>query len=76
LRAAEAGAGILLASLALSGEAIAAGRLERLTERTLRMEAGYWITWPRDRPALAERPHLVDCLALPNGNFPVSPFNG
>jgi LysR family glycine cleavage system transcriptional activator len=67
LKAAEAGAGVLLASLALSGEALAAGRLERLTDRTLRMAAGYWITWPRNRPAVAERPHLIDCLVLPNG---------
>jgi LysR family glycine cleavage system transcriptional activator len=67
LRAAEAGAGILLASLALCADAISSGRLQRLTERTLRMETGYWITWPRDRPAFAERVQLVDCLTAFNG---------
>lgn len=63
LRAAEAGAGVLLASLALCSEAIECGRLKRLTERTLRMEAGYWITWPRNQPVFSELPLLIDCLA-------------
>ena len=63
LRAAEAGAGVLLASLALSSEAIEYGRLKRLTDQTLRMEAGYWITWPRNQPAFSELPLLIDCLA-------------
>ena len=63
LRAAEAGAGVLLGSLALCANAIAAGRLQRLTERTLRMEAGYWISWARSHPAFAEQRGLVDCLA-------------
>lgn len=62
LRAAEAGAGVLLASLALSADAIRSGKLQLLTERTLKMEGGYWISWPRNRPAFAERPQLVDCL--------------
>lgn len=62
LRAAENGAGVLLASLPLCNEAISSGRLCRLTEKTLRMEAGYWITWPGNRPAFGERPLLIDCL--------------
>lgn len=72
LRAAEAGAGVLLASLALSGEPLAAGRLVRLTDRTLRMAAGYWITWPRERPPFAERQPLIECLTAmrPGENVP------
>lgn len=66
LRAAEAGAGVLLASLALSADAISSGKLRSLSGRTLQMEEGYWITWPRSRPAFAERPHLVECLVSPN----------
>lgn len=65
LRAAEAGAGVLLGSLALCANAIAAGRLKRLTDRTLHMEAGYWISWARSHPAFAEQRDLVDCLARP-----------
>ncbi|MBB2202551.1 LysR substrate-binding domain-containing protein [Gluconacetobacter tumulisoli] len=65
LRAAEAGAGILLASLALCNAALEAGTLVRLTDQTLRMDAGYWITWPRARPAFPERQPLVDCLLGP-----------
>ncbi|WP_411034522.1 LysR family transcriptional regulator [Shinella sp. BYT-45] len=68
LRAAEAGAGVLLASLALCVDAVESGRLRRLTEKTLRMEGGYWITWPRNRPPFAERAQLIECLAAPNGN--------
>jgi LysR family glycine cleavage system transcriptional activator len=62
LRAAEAGAGVVLASLALCTEALASGRLRRLTETTLGMEAGYWITWSRSKPAFGEAPPLLDCL--------------
>lgn len=62
LKAAEAGAGVLLASLALCADAVEAGRLKRLTDSTLRMAEGYWITWLRDRPAFAERAPLIECL--------------
>lgn len=65
LRAAEAGAGVLLGSLALCANAIAAGRLKRLTDRTLHMEPGYWISWARSHPAFAEQRDLVECLARP-----------
>jgi LysR family glycine cleavage system transcriptional activator len=60
--AAEAGAGVLLASLALCHDALEARRLLRLTDRALRMESGYWITWPRSRPEFAERGPLIACL--------------
>ena len=58
LRAAEFGAGVLLGSLALCQESLAAGRLMRLTNKTVRMQGCYWITWPRSRPEFAERRFL------------------
>lgn len=63
LRAAEAGAGVLLASVALCRDPLETGKLVRLTEKTLRMDATYWMTWPRSKPAFAERQPLLDCLA-------------
>lgn len=63
LRAAEAGAGVVLASLPLCAETIRAGRLRRVSERTLPMQAGYWVTWPRNRPPFAEQAELIECLA-------------
>lgn len=71
LRAAEAGAGVLLGSLALCADVITSGRLKRLTDRTLRMEAGYWISWARSRPAFAEQRDLIDCLTA---NVPEGPI--
>ncbi len=65
LRAAEAGAGILIASLPLSTTAITAGRVKRLTEQTLQMQGGYWITWPRNRPSFAEQEPFIECLTRP-----------
>jgi len=62
LRAAESGAGVLLGSLPLCRPALEEGRIVRLTEKPLRMEAGYWITWPRNRPAFAEHRTLIECL--------------
>jgi LysR family glycine cleavage system transcriptional activator len=62
LRAAEAGAGVLLASLAICEEAVRAGRLVHLTETSIQMEGSYWATWPRIGGAFAERTKLVDCL--------------
>ncbi|RYE54137.1 MAG: hypothetical protein EOP18_07970, partial [Rhizobiaceae bacterium] len=62
LRAAESGAGILLASLPLSAGALASGSLVRLTGETLTMEAGYWITWDRTGPDFAERDALTALL--------------
>jgi LysR family glycine cleavage system transcriptional activator len=65
LRAAEAGAGVLLGSLPLCERAIQAGSLVCLTDRALRMEAGYWISWPRNRPSFAERGVLIGILQSP-----------
>ena len=62
LRAAEAGAGVLLASLPLSAGAIADGSLQRLTTETLVREAGYWISWDRQGTGFAEREALIDLL--------------
>jgi len=62
LRAAESGAGVLLASLPLSAGAVATGSLVRLSEETLTMEAGYWITWERAGPDFAERETLIALL--------------
>ena len=45
LRAAEAGAGVLLGSLALCESALQAGRLRRTSPETLTMTEGYWLTW-------------------------------
>lgn len=67
LRAAEAGAGVLLGSLPLCTDAIQSGRLRRLTEQSMRMEGGYWITWPRNRPPFAERVPLIECLTASKG---------
>jgi LysR family glycine cleavage system transcriptional activator len=67
LRAAEAGAGVLLASIPLCSSAIATGALIRLTPQTLPMEAGYWITWRRSRPNFAERLSLIECLCMQQG---------
>jgi len=62
LRAAESGAGVLLASLPLSAGALASGSLTQLTAETLTMEAGYWITWDRSGPDFAERDALIGLL--------------
>lgn len=62
LRAAEAGAGVLLGSLAMCEAALERGSLTRLAGGLLRMDAGYWITWPRSRPAFSEQKALVECL--------------
>lgn len=62
LRAAEAGAGVLLGSLPLCQAALRAGSLVCLDDRTLDMEAGYWITWLRQRPSFAERAVLIETV--------------
>lgn len=64
-KAAEAGAGVLLGSLPLCQAAIQSGSLVCLADRALRMEAGYWISWPRNRPTFAERGLLIDTLQTP-----------
>lgn len=62
LGAAEVGAGVMLGSLALCHAALDRGSLKRLAGGSLRMDDGYWITWPRSRPTFAERATLVECL--------------
>ncbi|MFM0604766.1 LysR family transcriptional regulator [Paraburkholderia sediminicola] len=66
LRAAEAGAGVLLGSLPLCELALASGNLKRLTKNTLAMEHTYWITWPATVPDYAEHQKLIDCLTEPS----------
>ncbi len=65
LRAAEAGAGILLGSLPLCYEAIKGETLVCISDQTIHMAAGYWITWPRNRPTFAEREPLIEILSSP-----------
>ncbi len=62
LRAAEAGAGVLLGSLPLCRGAIEAGRLTRLTENALRMESSYWLTWLAAEPDYPERQTLIQLI--------------
>ncbi|HET7411457.1 MAG TPA: LysR substrate-binding domain-containing protein [Pararhizobium sp.] len=68
LRAAEEGAGALLGSLALCRASLDSGRLLRLTDGSLRMETGYWITWPQGRSGFAERNALLCCLTDPGAS--------
>lgn len=65
LKAAEAGAGVLLGSLHLCRPALESGTIVRLAAETLRMESGYWISWQRNAPEFAERKALIECLAMP-----------
>jgi LysR family glycine cleavage system transcriptional activator len=62
LRAAEAGAGLLLASLPLCGPLIQAGGICRLSETKLHMDNGCWLTWDARAAAFRERATLLDCL--------------
>lgn len=55
ISAASAGAGVLLASLALIDTELTSDMLVRLDEPSLRMEAGYWLTWPASEPDSKER---------------------
>jgi LysR family glycine cleavage system transcriptional activator len=66
MRAAEAGAGVLLGSLPLCRPAIKAGRLQRLDGKSLPMDVGYWITWDNRAPVIRERATLLDCLVSAN----------
>jgi LysR family glycine cleavage system transcriptional activator len=66
LRAAEAGAGVLLGSLPLCQSALEGGRLVRLEGRTLSMETGYWVVWPAARMQFREFETLMNILTSPN----------
>lgn len=48
LEAARSGAGVLLASLPLSGAAIASGAIRLVDAEPHVMPAGLWLTWPED----------------------------
>ena len=65
LLAAEAGAGVLLGSLPLCRASLRAGRLVRLEDDSLGMEAGYWIVRPLERPQFREFRVLIDVLTGP-----------
>ncbi|MDI4638495.1 MULTISPECIES: LysR family transcriptional regulator [Halomonadaceae] len=62
LRAAEAGAGVLLGSLPLCASALASGRLHRASQETLPMAEGYWLTRCLDRPAGREFEQVLAAL--------------
>ncbi len=51
LRAAETGAGVLLGSLRLCRDALAAGRLVRLSDQVLTSASGFWLTGRTDARA-------------------------
>lgn len=59
LRAARAGAGVLLGSLALMDRELEEGSLVRLPEPSYRMESGYWLTWPSAAPVDKEGAALL-----------------
>lgn len=65
--AAVAGGGVLLASLALIGGDIEAGRLERLAEPELRMERGYWLVWQASGAGFAGHEAVAKALAADPG---------
>ncbi|MDT8878622.1 LysR family transcriptional regulator [Halomonas saccharevitans] len=62
LRAAEAGAGVLLGSLPLCRAALQAGRLQCASPETLPMAEGYWLTRRSDRPAGPEFERVLAAL--------------
>jgi LysR family transcriptional regulator, glycine cleavage system transcriptional activator len=64
LRAAENGAGVLLASLPLAATALVQGSLTRLSDQAVTMEGGYWISWDQSGPDFAERNLLVDLICV------------
>jgi len=65
LTAAIEGAGVLLASMELIGEAIDAGKLVPLPEPPLRMEDGYWLTWSPSQSNLKDHTTIVETLCGP-----------
>lgn len=62
LKAAEAGAGVVLGSLALSAQALADGRLIKLAEKPVEMDSCYWITWPGADPGFVDLELIAACL--------------
>jgi len=62
LHAATAGAGVLLASQALIQPQLESGQLILLPEKPLRMDKGYWLTWPEAQPFYSARETIVSLL--------------
>ena len=62
LSAALQGLGVILASLPLSATALAEGRLVRLPEPEVEIDAGYWLCWAEDRQPNAMQQGLVEAL--------------
>lgn len=62
LRAAEAGAGVMLGSLPLCQTTLQAGHLQRPTQEILPMTQGYWLTWQTDRPVGRELEGILNKL--------------
>lgn len=67
LHAAKSGAGVLLASLALTVAALQAGTLVRLPEQSVQMEQGYWLTWPVSGVVLTGHEIIVSALCQSDG---------
>ncbi len=65
LTAAVKGAGVLLASTELTGDLIRSNRLVLLPEPSLRMEDGYWLTWPVEQAMLKDHTVIVETLCGP-----------
>ncbi|MEQ8355423.1 MAG: LysR substrate-binding domain-containing protein [Kiloniellaceae bacterium] len=63
LAAATAGAGVLLASLALIEPQIRFGTLRRLPEPETRMETAYWLVWPDSDAGYLERETIISALS-------------
>jgi len=62
LGAALQGLGVILASLPLSAAAMAEGRLVRLPEPEVEIDAGYWLSWAEDTPPSATHKSLAEIL--------------
>ncbi|MGJ8569336.1 MAG: LysR family transcriptional regulator [Hoeflea sp.] len=67
LVAAEMGAGVMLASLPLAAESLAAGRVVRLDAHSLRPPESYWLLAPPDRCSDARWRALTDAFCESSG---------
>ena len=62
LAAAKAGLGVVLGSVPLCESELSSGNLVRLSEHTLTLEAGYWLTVRQDFLPVRQWEQLVACL--------------
>ena len=62
LNAAISGAGVLLASLALIKPELESKQLVQLPEKSLRMDHGYWLTWPVSQSFYSAREIIISRL--------------